>query len=179
MANEKKNTEVATTANQTPANIEEKQYSPIQQGGGIDYGNVVQADTDDMDTLLDAFASAKVAPLNANKETWNPSAPGETRLLMFLTYDLIDAEFQGKLTTGIPYVVFAEPRENNGSPFIAQVMTGRSQIANFFLKIDRETKRVLGAKQPQKSLWQITYEGIRSVKDKNIHSYSIQPATVA
>lgn len=180
MANEKKNTEVATTGNQTPANQESQQYTPIQQGGGIDYGNVVQADTDDMDALLDAFQSAKAAPLNANRETWNPSEAGETKLLMFLTYDMLDVEFKNKQST-VPYVVFAEPRaDKEGRAFIAQIMTGRSQLVHFFLAIDRETRLIKGAKQPQKSLWEITYVGTKGTANGNtMHNYLIKPATVA
>lgn len=181
MANEKKKTEVATTGNQTPASIqqEKEQYTPIQQGG-IDYGNVMSGDVSNMDSILDAFDKATVAPIDANRETWNPKTIGEKKILMFLNYDMISVEFQGKEQT-VPYVVFAEPRvDSNGERFVAQVMTARSQIVNFFLSVDRETKFVRGGKQKQHSLWEIAYNGTKQTNKGNVmHSYSIKPATVA
>lgn len=166
----------------TPMTSNKEGIQPLTLGEGINYGNVANVDMGDMQAISKVFENAKPAPFNASMNSWTPQEAGESKLLMFTGALMMDVEWEGKKDR-VPYVEFAEQITNKktGEMLVQKVMTGRAQIVNFFLSTEKngEQKTVNGSKQYKGSMWLITYQGIKALKGKNMHTYIISPAVIS
>ncbi|MEH0156521.1 hypothetical protein V6R21_20400 [Limibacter armeniacum] len=147
----------------------------------INLDNQVKADLTNADDVLQAMQDAEAAPLNMSGDVWNPTLMNESRRLMFMGHDFctFESKYGNKDVLTLPYVQFAEAYvDSTQKTQIRIVSTARASIVNFFLQYNKKANTITGYRQPQKSAWLVTYQGVIVKGDKNIHNYSINPLVI-
>lgn len=144
----------------------------------ISFDNAYTGNLNDAMAVHTAINEAKVMPVAANPETWNPISPEEKRL-SFIGYAPMTfvSQFSNEEMT-VNYVLFAEPvmDEKTGQPYLKIISTGRASIRTFFLNEKKDGS--VSLKQAKQTLWLVKYLKSEPRNGKNIHQYDINPLQI-